>query len=458
MPIPLPIAKFLIRTGVAQRLPSIRKLLGGGVDYLHQFSDAVLMAPNTEVAATEALFACRGPDALDLSLGAPQFDALGLAPEELQRLQPTAAGQGLHSGPYPPPAGLPELRAAVAEKLQRDNALSFSPEREVVITSGVCQALTMVLDTFVNPGDPVVLFDPSFMLYQYALRWQRARIRWVPTRLADGEILFDPARLSRALRGAKLVLVNTPSNPTGGVFSTESLERIVHLARRRDALIFSDEVYERFLYDGRPFVSLAALPGARPRTITANSLSKSFGMAALRVGYLAAPESLMRPIIGSQFIRCPFVSTPCQHVALAALRLPADAFHPVLREFDRRRRRLHGELDAIGLETTLPAGAFYFWIDVTRHAPSGMHFTRRLLDEQNVLVLPGTDFGPGARRHVRISYAGPTDHLEQALPRLARFVQTPSGANTSSSIARPHTRRTLERDALCPENPSAARR
>lgn len=422
MAIPLRLAKSLIRTGVAQRMPSIRKLLGGGVDYLHYYSDALLMAPNTEVAATEALFAQRGPDCVDLSLGAPQFEAMRPAAHAAPRPRLDGDQRGLERGPYPPPAGLPELRAAVAEKLRHENAVDFSPQREVVITSGVCQAISMVLDTFVNPGDAVVLFDPSFMLYHYALRWQRARIRWVPTHVADGEIHFDPARLRRAMRGAKLVMVNTPSNPTGGVFSTASLECIADLARRYDALIFSDEVYERFLYDGRRFVSIGSLPAAQRRTITANSFSKSHSMASLRVGYLAAHEYLMRPIMGGQFVRYPFVSTPCQHIALEALREPDDEFAPVLREFDRRRRWAYRELVAMGCEAARPAGAFYLWVDISPFARSGMEFAQRLLDEHDVLVFPGDGFGPSGQQRVRLSFACAPEQFEEGLRRIARLV------------------------------------
>lgn len=458
MPIPLRLAKLLIRTGIARRMPRVQQVTGGGADFLPYYSDSVLTAPNTELLATRGLLrkaqqlaAGESPGKLiDLSLGAPRFRRFeaddfeaALGAEAAGRRQQGAASR-TSGGPlrpkrawylgYPPPFGLAELREAVAEKLQRENGITCCPEREVVVTGGVCHAITLAIDTFVNPGDKVVLLDPSFLMYYYCLRFQRARIEWVPAPSRDGELRVDLKMLSRALRGAKLLFLNTPSNPTGAVLSPYTLEAIARLAARRDVLLFSDEVYERFLYDGT-FISTARLPGARRRTLTANSFSKSHGMAAYRVGYLAAHEHLMRPLQMNLLVRSPFVATLCQRLALRVLAEPVEAFQPVLEEFECRRRRVRSRLAEMGIECSLPRGAFYYWIPVHRWGMTGLQFAHRLLEDQQVLLMPGDDFGPSGERHVRLSYATDPQELDEGLDRLGTLL-----AGLDCPVRRPHFR------------------
>jgi aspartate/methionine/tyrosine aminotransferase len=327
VPLPLFLTRLLIRAGVARFLPSARRLGDGGGDFLHYYSDRLLASAHAPLREAAALLEGYGPDVIDLGQGAPRFD---LVPSGSTKLPADRRG-------WPPPAGLPELRAAVADRLRADDRLLVHPREEVLITPGAAGAFQAALDTFVNPGDRVVLFDPTSPLYPFAVRHRRARVRWLPSWTEDGRTRFRLDHLAGALAGARLLVLASPANPGGGVIAAEDLEQIAWWARRRDVLVFSDEAFGRFRYEGDR-LSLAALPDARGRTLTAGSVSKGYALASARVGWLAGHRHLVRPCAVTAALQSLFVPTLCQQIALAALRLPPEAFEPVRAEFDARRR------------------------------------------------------------------------------------------------------------------------
>ena len=446
MPIPLPIIKFLIRTGIAQRIPAVKALVPEP-SYLRFYSDRILMAPNEPVRDMNNYLSLATPDCIDLSLGAP-FEQ-GLRPE-LPPPEELFAGNG-----YPPSVGLPELRRAVVAKLARDNGIDVDGGDEVAITNGVSQGIHVVFDTFVNPGDKIVLVDPTFLVYPLAAQYHRARVAWVPSRLETGRTKLDEPKLERAMRGAKLVVVNSPSNPTGGVLEPETLERILGLARRHDVLVLSDEVYERFQYDGE-HVSIASLPGARERTITVNSFSKSHAMAGCRIGYMAAIRYLMRPMAVHQFIATPFAPVASQRLALAALNESPAKSRPVLDAYDARRTWLRRELCSMGLKCEMPAGAFYFWVPIQRFGVTSLEFAHGLLASQEVLLMPGENFGPSGPYHIRISYAASQAKLDEGCRRLKCFVNLMCESEARRRIECEHRVR-LDLAHASPRTPNFAR-
>jgi aminotransferase len=328
-----------------------------------------------------------------------------------------------------------ELREAVAAKLQRDNGIIVTPDDEVAITNGVSQAIHIVFDSFVNAGDKIVLADPSFLVYALAAQYHRARVAWVRSWLEDGRTKLDGRQLQRAMRGAKLVIVNSPSNPTGGVMGLDTLENILYLARRYDVLVLSDEVYERFVYDGR-HTSIASLAGARERLITANSFSKSHAMPGCRIGYMAAIRHLMRPMMVHQFVATPFAPVASQRLAIRALSEPRGRSQQVVRQYDARRRTVHRALGETGLACDLPGGAFYLWASIEQFGLSGLEFSSRLLERHKVLLMPGDHFGPSGPNHVRISYAAPQAKLDEGLRRLGRFVAELRGGDSHATAGR----------------------
>ena len=428
MPIPLSIAKFFIRTGIAQRLPAIKALVPDP-SYLRYYSDRILVAPNAPMAAMNEYLSRTTPDCIDLSLGAP-------SESELRPVLPPS--EELFTGSqYPAPVGMSELREAVAAKLARDNGIEADPRDEVSIVNGVSQAIHVVFDTFVNPGDKVVLVDPTFLVYPLTAQYHRARIAWVRSSLVDGYTKLDERQLQRAMRGAKLVVVNSPSNPTGGMMDRDTLGQVFVLARRHDVLVLSDEVYERYIYQGE-HTSIASFPGGRERTITVNSFSKSHAMAGCRIGYMAAIRHLMRPMTAHQFIATPFAPVASQRLALRALSESPEKSQPVLAEYDARRRWLHRELQGMGLDCDLPAGAFYFWMPIGPFGMTSLQFAHRLLDSHKVLLMPGDNFGPSGAEHIRISYAAPLAKLQEGCRRLKRFLVEAS-ASTTSVVRGPHS-------------------
>jgi aspartate/methionine/tyrosine aminotransferase len=410
--VPLFLAKLLIRTGIARHLPAVRRLTDGGGDFLHYYSDRVLAAPHAELREAAALLERYGPEVIDLALGAPRFD---LVPSASTKLPADRRG-------WPPPWGLPDLRVAVAETLLAERALPVSPADEVLVTHGAAGAFPVVLDTFVNPGDRVVLFEPTSPLYPLALRPRRARVCWVPARTEEGRIRFPLDLLDRALRGARLLVVNDPSNPTGGVFAPEDLEQIAWWADRHDVLLFSDEVFERYRYDGAG-QSLGTLPRARRRTLTTGSLSKGHALAAARVGWLAGHRHLLRPCAVTAALHTPFVPTLCQQIALAALRQGGEAFGPIRAEFVSRRHYGFERLQGMGLSPAWPGGGFFFWVPVWQLGMTGREFAEQVLRAKGVVVTPGEQFGPSGAAYVRLSYAAEDGRLREGLGRLGDFLR-----------------------------------
>lgn len=406
------LSKLLIRTGIARFLPAARRLTDGGTSYLHYYSDQVLAAPLAQLRAFAAFQELHGPDAIDLALAAPRFD---LVPSGSTKLPADRRG-------WPPSWGLPELREAVAEKLSADHHLAVSPSDEVLITHGGTGAFNVALDTFVNRGDRVVLFDPTSPLYVLGLRHRRARIRWVATWMDNGRTRFRLDALARALSGARMIVLTSPANPTGGVVAAEDLEQIAWWAQRKDVLICSDEVFERYRYE-QPAPNIGTMAKARRRTLTVGSLSKSHALASLRVGWLTGYRQLVRPCALTAALRTPFVPTLCQQVALTALRQGNDAFRPIRAAFESRRHYAFERLQALGLDPVWPAGAFFIWVPVQPLGLGGRAFAEQFLHAKRVLVSPGELFGPGGSGYIRLSYATEDGRLREGLSRLADFVQ-----------------------------------
>ncbi len=424
MALPFILTKLLARSGLARLFPSVQRLTHGG-EFLHHFSDRVLAAPHRELLdAAEFLEVC-GPDAVDLALGSPRFD---IVPSASTKLPADRRG-------FPPAAGLPELRTAVAEKLRDDSGLDVNPAEDVLITHGAAGAFSVALEAMVNPGDGVVLFDPTSPLFQFALRQRRARIRWLPTWMEAGRTRFHLGQLVKAMSWAKLIVINSPANPTGGVIAAEDLEQIAWWADRRDVLIYSDEVFERYCYEGEN-ARIGTLPKAARRTLTAGSISKSHALASARVGWLAGNRSLIGPCALTQALQSPFVPTVCQQIALLALQQCRESFEPIHAEFASRRSYAYERLRAIGLQPAWPAGAFFLWLPVAELGMSGREFAEGLLKSKKVLVWPGEFFGPSGAGHIRISYAAEDGRLREGLARIGEYTHESTRLTKSESLAR----------------------
>ncbi len=410
MPLPVPLVGFLVRSGLIRFVPAARRLTDGFPHVLRYYSDRVLAAPVDDLLDPATFPVPTGPDVLNLNDPAPRFDS----PVSATR---TAADR---SG-LPPAWGLPALREAIADGCRRRDGRAVDAREEVLVTHGATGAFAAALDAFVNPGDRVVLFAPCSPLFGLGVRSRQGRVRWVPTTTTDGRLTFDFAALDRAMRGAKLLAFADPGNPTGGALAAEDLERVAWLANRSDVLVYLDETFSRFRYDGRP-CGLATMPGANRRTLSAGSVTASDGLGSVRVGWLTGPRHLVRACGLTAGLSAPFVPTVCQQVALRAVQADEELFAPVLEQFRARRRYAFDRLRAMGLGPTWPAGGFFFWVPVGQFGLDGRAFAERLLKEQRVLVGPGCAYGPGGTNFVRVSFAADDGRAREGLARLAAFV------------------------------------
>jgi len=417
--LPLWLKKFLIRTRLAGLLPVAHRLTDGGSAFLRYYSDRVLAAPVEELLDPAFFPGTVGPSVVDLNQSAPRFDtALGSG-----RL---AADRHSNQSPW----GTVELRNAIADHYVRRDGRAVDPEREVFVTHGASAAFAATLDAFVNPGDRVALFDPCSPLFTLGAKSRRARIRSIPTWNEDGRLRFPTAAFEKAVRGAKLLVLNDPASPNGACLSQEDLEYIAWFAAGYDVLIYADESFARFRYDARGR-SMAVIPGAEQRTLTAASVAHGWGATSARVGWLAGPRHLVRACALTTNLSAPFVSPHCQQLAARALGESDESFAPVLEQFRGRRQYTVDRLKALGLEPEWPGGGYFGWVSVSSLGIDGRTFAERLLKEQQVLVGPGIAFGQGGGGHIRVSFAADDGRLREGLTRLAAFVnglQTPSPA------------------------------
>jgi len=409
--LPLWLTKLLIRTRLARFSRRARRLTDGGTSFLRYYSDRVLTAPAEELL--DPAYVPDAPDAgvFDLNQPAPRSES-GVS---LGRL--TAERRG-----NPPAGGLPELRSAIAARYVRLEGRKLDPSMEMLVTHGATSALAAALDAFVNPGDRIVLFDPSSPLFALGARSRHARVRWVPTWTEDGRCRYLAREFEQAMRGAKMLVLSDPGNPAGGILGDEELDHIAWIAAAYDVLIYADETFSRFRFDARG-KCFGKLPGADRRILTAGSMTQEYGLGALRVGWLAGPRHLIRVCGLTHNLNAPFVPTVCQQTA-------ARVVSEVENDFPNRLDHLRGKRDyaverlrGMGLEPDRPAGGFFLWVPVAGLGLDGRAFAERLFQEERVMVGPGCAFGPSGTGHVRISIAGDDGRLREGLSRLAAFIE-----------------------------------
>jgi aspartate/methionine/tyrosine aminotransferase len=406
------LARLLIHSGIARLLPGLQRRLEGGAEYLRFYSDRLLASPLAQLEAIAAALAENGPDVIDLASGAPRFDVTAACNTRLP-----ADKRG-----WPDAAGLPELRGTVAARLLADHHLAYSPAEEILITAGALGAAQTILDAFVNRGDVVVLPDPVSPLYPLLVRSRGARIRWMSTRTEEGRLRLRFDHLTRGLHGARLLVLCSPANPTGGIIHPEDLEHIAWWADRHDVLVLSDEVFAGFHHETEP-VSIASLPRARPRTLTVGSVSKSHALASARVGWIATQRHLLRACLATAALRSSFVPTVSQLIALAALRLDPEEFEPIRAKFEAQRRYAFDRLRALGMSPVWPHGAFFLWTPAPAGWRTGRDFADTLFATRRVRVVPGDLFGPSGRDFVRISYSADEGRLEEGISRIGELLK-----------------------------------
>ncbi len=358
------------------------------------------------------------PDVISLGVGEPDFDT--------PRVIVEAGVEALRSGRthYTSNYGTIELREALARHLQARYDVSYDPEREIVITVGASEALAASLAAVIDPGDEVVVAEPTYVAYVPDIIFAGGRPVFVPCRPDDGWQL-DPDAVEAAITPrTKALFLGFPNNPTGAVLEPERLRALAAIAERHDLLVISDEIYDRLVYAGHQHEALSALPGMRERTILLGGFSKAYAMTGWRVGYACAPADLLEGILKVHQYVIMSAPTAAQDAAVAGL-LDAEAdVGRMVAEYDRRRQMFVAGLDRIGLPTVEPRGAFYAFPRISGTGLSSDAFSERLLHEQHVAVIPGSAFGASGEGYVRASIATSYEDLEAALGRIERFISS----------------------------------
>ena len=362
----------------------------------------------------------RMPDVISLGVGEPDFDT----PEVIVE----AGVEALRSGRthYTSNYGTIELRRALAEHLQRRYSVVYDPESEILISVGVSEALAAALMAVVDPGDEVVVAEPTYVAYAPDIVFAGGTPVFVPCTPEDGWQL-DPDAVEAAITPrTKALFIGFPNNPTGAVLDPERIRALAAIAERHDLLVISDEIYDRLVYGGHRHEAFSALPGMRDRTILLGGFSKAYAMTGWRVGYVCAPPDLLDGILKIHQYVIMSAPTVAQDAALVALTEPqADAaVERMTAEYDRRRQMFVAGLNRIGLETAEPRGAFYAFPRVAGTGLGSEAFCERLLHEQQVAVVPGSAFGASGEGYVRASIATSYQKLEESLVRIERFLDS----------------------------------
>jgi aminotransferase len=326
---------------------------------------------------------------------------------------------------YTSNAGLLELRQAVCDDLVDRYAVSYSPDRECLITAGVSQGLDLAMRVLLEPGDEVLIPEPCYVAYAPCVTFAGGTPVFVPTDGRDG-FRIDASQVAEAVTDrTKVILLSSPANPTGAVQRRETLADLVDLAVRRDLYVVSDEIYGRLSYDG-PHTCVPSLPRARERTILLGGFSKAYAMTGWRVGYFCAPADIvdLAGRIHQYTMLCaPHIS---QIAALEGLRRGEPEVLEMVADYDRRRRLFVKGLNEIGLPCHEPGGAFYAFPSVAGTGLDAETFAERLLMTERVAVVPGHVFGSSGEGYIRCSYATALSLLDEALERMARFLRTTS--------------------------------
>jgi len=356
-------------------------------------------------------------DVISLGVGEPDFDT---PPQIVEAgVRSLRAGRTHYTSNY----GTLELRQALARQLERRYGVSYDPGRELLITVGASEAVDLALRATCDPGDEIVLHEPSYVAYPAAVLFAGGVVRHVSTKLAD-DFALDPAAVEAAITPrTKALFLGYPCNPTGAVLPVEVQDELARIAVRHDLLVYSDEIYDRLAYGSYEHRAMSALPGMRERTILMGGFSKAYAMTGWRVGYLAAPAPILEGIVKVHQYGIMSASTTAQDAALVALTSAEADVERMLEEYDRRRRLLVGGLNDLGLTTFEPRGAFYAFPEITSTGLDSDTFARRLLEEERVAVVPGNAFGPSGEGHVRACYATSHEQLVEALERIGRFVE-----------------------------------
>ncbi|MCA9831262.1 MAG: aminotransferase class I/II-fold pyridoxal phosphate-dependent enzyme [Dehalococcoidia bacterium] len=354
-------------------------------------------------------------DVISLGIGEPDY--VTPTPIRMAAVNSIERGDTHYTSNY----GLPELREKLSEHLFRLYGVRYDPKTEIVITSGSSEALDIALRALVDPGDEVLCADPSYVAYLPATVMAGGCFKPVATYAAN-DFRLVPGDLEAAItERSRVLLLGYPANPTGATMGREDLLALGEVAAKHDLAVISDELYDRLTYDGM-HTSFASLPGQKGRTVLIGGFSKAYAMTGWRLGWVCAPAPLAEALMKVHQYVMMSAPTAAQYAGVAALDHGEAFIAEMKTEYDRRRRLIVDGLNAIGLPTFEPRGAFYAFPDITGTGMDSVTFSERLLQDERVAVVPGNAFGASGEGYVRACYASSYEQIERALERMGRFV------------------------------------
>jgi aspartate aminotransferase len=358
-----------------------------------------------KIADIAAKLRSEGQDIISFSLGEPDFET----PENIKRAAKTALDRG--ETHYTQGSGIPELREAIAEKLKNDNNLDVSPA-DVLVTTGAKQAIFEAICTLIDEGDEVLLLDPAWVSYSAIVKFAGGKPIMVPVSEQEGYVPVDLQ--SHMTRDTKLLILNSPCNPTGAVYGKNVIKAAAEAAEDHGVFVLSDEVYEKIIYGAKHHSIGSLIPD---RTITINGFSKAYAMTGWRLGYATAPAPILQGMLKIQQHSVSNATSFVQRAGVEALRGDQGAVRAMVVEFKKRRDIMIDGLRKMGIECAPPRGAFYAFAKVSQFGNS-VEVTEKLLRDALVAVTPGSAFGPNGEGYVRLSYATSRQNIEDGIDRI----------------------------------------
>lgn len=381
----------------------------------------ILPSPTLAITAKAKDLKAQGYDVVGLGAGEPDFNT----PQHIIDVAIEAMNKGLTK--YTAASGINELKDAICEKLAKDNGLTYKPS-QITVTCGAKHALYNLFQAILNPGDEVIVPIPYWVSYPEMVGLAGGKTVYIEG-TEENEFKITPAQIEEAITDkTQAFVINSPSNPTGSIYSREELQAISEVCIRHDILMVSDEIYEKLIYDGNEHVSIASLSSeAYEHTIVINGMSKPYSMTGWRIGYAAGNEQIIKAMSNLSSHSTSNPTTFAQYGAVAALRGTQEPLEMMRKEFDIRRKAVVDMLNNIeGIHCKLPKGAFYVFCNVKEAVQRGGFnnvddWAKALLEQEFVAVVPGSGFG--ASDYMRVSYATSMEQLEKGMARIKKFVE-----------------------------------
>lgn len=355
-------------------------------------------------------------DVISLGVGEPDFQT----PWSVRKTAITALEKGKTI--YTANSGLIELRKEISKYLEKTQRVKYDPTHEIIVTVGGSEAIDLGIRAMVDPGDEVLVVEPSFVCYAPIVELTGGVAVPIETKAEDNFKLTAEALKAKITDKTKLLILPFPNNPTGAVMTSSDLEKIAEVLRDTNIVVLSDEIYSELTYTGEPHCSIVSFEGMQERTLLVNGFSKAYAMTGWRMGYVAGPEPLITQMLKIHQYAIMCSPTVSQYAAIEALQSCDNEVKKMVSEYNIRRRWLVNALNEIGLECFEPEGAFYVFPSIKSTGLSSEEFCERLLYEHKVAVVPGNAFGDCGEGYIRISYAYSLKHLMEAVSRIKEFL------------------------------------